>query len=585
MLELCEIAKVERREVKVFVGRTLVALDTDHIKQYVFATDRLKDIRGASSILDRLNRRVMEDEANRLFHDKAKVVYTNGGSGLFLIEGDEQAAEAFGRSVQKEYSRETEGGASISFAVQKLPDDINPWTDEKIRDYLKLLNHRLIQNKETPPHITTLATHPLMRPCDSCGIQYAEDKDEIDDADPADRDKRHCSVCLKKRKEDNRVKRGIKHLIEENIEPDSYIWREIIRQLRLLNYNLPDDTKRPSDFNELRGHSGGKDYLALIYADGNGMGKTISACSDLNAREQVAKRIDEAVYQALSAAIAKHMPVVPAGGERKSPMFPFDILLIGGDDIVIVTPAAYAMDVALTIAKQFYDRTKYVEDGTEMHHTLSVGIVLAPIKYPFGLLQDLAESTLKFAKQEGARQPRESAYGATRINFLVVAGSTSHDFKTVYAMLHNKHVSGQKDKAAFYATLRPYTVEDLEALLDAIRAGKQRSLGRTKLHQVREAVLKMNLTTSVGDFLAVLRNWRQKQREFVTGSVYTLAGRYQQQYSSLDNPGSLFPRVTYPWFVDKSGAYLTPLLDFVELYDFVAQEGGNGGEESRPYSD
>jgi hypothetical protein len=198
------------------------------------------------------------------------------------------------------------------------------------------------------------------------------------------------------------------------------------------------------------------------------------------------------------------------------------------------------------------------------------------------LLQELAESTLKFAKQEGARQQRESAYGATRINFLVVAGSTSHDFKTVYAMLHNRHVhvSGQKNEAAFYATLRPYTVEDLEALLNAIRLGKRQSLGRTKLHQVREAVLKMNLTTSVGDSLAVLRNWRQKQREFVVGQVYTLAGRYKEQHSSLDNPGSLFPRVTYPWFADGPTAYRTPLLDFVELYDFVVQEEGNSGEEA-----
>jgi hypothetical protein len=570
--------------VKVFVGQILVALDTNHIKQYVFATDRLKDIRGASSILDQLNRRVMEDEANHLFHDKATTVYTNGGSGLFLIEGDEQAAEAFGRSVQKKYSQKTKGGASISFAVQKLPDNINPWADEKIRDYLELLNYCLIQKKETPAHITTLATHPLMRPCESCGVQYAEGKDRSEDEDPIDQDKRYCSVCLTKRKEDSNVKNGIKYLIKErahleNVQSDSYIWQEVIRRLPL-SYDIPGGTERPSDFNKLRGLAGGKDYLALIYADGNGMGKTISACPDLNAREQVAKRIDNAVYQALSAAIAKHMPVVQANGDSP-PMFPFDILLIGGDDIVIVTPATYAMDVALTIAQQFHEYTKE-RDPEKKGHTLSVGVVLAPIKYPFGLLQDLAESTLKFAKQEGARQPRESAYGATRINFLVVAGSTSHDFKTVYAMLHNKHVrvSGQKDKATFYATLRPYTVEDLEALLKAIRAGKQRSLGRTKLHQVREAVLKMNLSTSVGDFLAVLRNWRQKQREFVTGSVYTLAGRYQEQHSSLDNPGSLFPRVTYPWFADGPTAYRTPLLDFVELYDFVAQEGGNGGEES-----
>jgi hypothetical protein len=42
-------------------GLSLVAFDTDHIKEYVFGTDRLKEIRGASSLLDRLNRREMEE--------------------------------------------------------------------------------------------------------------------------------------------------------------------------------------------------------------------------------------------------------------------------------------------------------------------------------------------------------------------------------------------------------------------------------------------------------------------------------------------------------------------------------------------
>lgn len=67
--------------------KSLVALDTDHIKQYVFATDKLKEIRGASSILDRLNREDME-KIVRQRDPGAKTIYANGGSGLFLISTD-----------------------------------------------------------------------------------------------------------------------------------------------------------------------------------------------------------------------------------------------------------------------------------------------------------------------------------------------------------------------------------------------------------------------------------------------------------------------------------------------------------------
>jgi hypothetical protein len=92
-------------------------------------------------------------------------------------------------------------------------------------------------------------------------------------------------------------------------------------------------------------------------------------------------------------------------------------------------------------------------------------------------------------------------------------------------------------------------------------------------------VLKMNLTTSVGESLAVLRNWRESQREFVYNHVYTLGGRYQERHKDTEKPGTLFPRVTFPWFADGDNVYRTSLLDFVELYDFVASEEDSGAED------
>ena len=157
---------------------------------------------------------------------------------------------------------------------------------------------------------------------------------------------------------------------------------------------------------------------------------------------------------------------------------------------------------------------------------------------------------------------------------MTVTGSTSHDFARVYGLLCNKkgHVSGCKEDVEFYATLRPYDIEQLTGLLNAIREGHKKGLGRTKLHQVREAVLKKNLTTSVQEGLMVLRNWREKQRSFVVRQVYEFVGRYQRQYSDPQNLATMFPRVTFPWFADGKDTYRTSLLDFVELYDFVAGE-------------
>src|SRR5260370_12211471 len=104
MLELHLKRKLLEAGGKAFVGKkSLVALDTDHIKQYVFATDKLKEIRGASSILDGLNRQEMRNIAAKF---QALPIYTNGGAGLFVVDAD--SARQFMLKIQKSYSKSSQ---------------------------------------------------------------------------------------------------------------------------------------------------------------------------------------------------------------------------------------------------------------------------------------------------------------------------------------------------------------------------------------------------------------------------------------------------------------------------------------------
>jgi CRISPR/Cas system-associated protein Cas10 (large subunit of type III CRISPR-Cas system) len=584
------------------VWKSLVALDTDHIKGYVFGTDKLKEIRGASSILDRLNR----EEMNRIVHEAdpgAKTIYANGGSGLFLVASDK--VDKIKQQINSEFYSLTFGGATVTFAVQDIPDSIDDHKHADIGDVLELLRYQLREEKEsrlTHDHIG-LSSHAFMRTCDSCGMRYAEVRDKDEGQDPALQGNRYCKICYEKRIEDDAVKASIKDLVSRK-KPgkSSPLWEKIIEILLKADYQLPEGTNRPDDFNVFHNFGEAKDYIGLIYADANNMGDEIKNLRTLERLKSFADKVDLSIYQAVCDAIQKHLPVrqlpeqkqhdpTKSSDNSNSPkwVFPFDILLLGGDDLVMVTPASSAMDVALTTAKRFNELTKgWGPEGKG--YTLSVGVILAPIKYPFGLLQDLAETTLKAAKQKRGKQEKQeekkgqkepTAFGDTSINFMVVSGNTSHDFDKVYKQLQNKDVqnNGYDSKVNLYATLRPYTVEELDILLDAIRDGRNKSLGRTKLHQVREAVLKMNLTTSVGESLAVLRNWKQSQREFVYNHVYKLGSRYQEWHQDSEKPGTLFPRVTFPWFADGDNAYRTSLLDFVELYDFVTSEKDSGTED------
>ncbi len=561
---------------------SLVALDVNHIKQYVFTTGKLKEIRGASSRLDRFNRHGMGQLAWQL-DAHVETIFANGGSGLFLMETAQ--AETFIKQMQQKCREMTGDAASVTCAIEKLPANAPENVDEMLRFHLKntltRLRYRLRMAKGYPSETLALTSHPFLRTCQSCGVLYAEDRDRTDAQDPGEEDDCFCQSCLFKCDEDMQVKKDILDYAPATLDKiRSPLWQKLLERLKELNYHFPTGVERPHDLNVFQGAA--KNYIGLIYADANGMGKMLDKIARLDQLKTFAEAIDNALYKAVGVAITHHLPIEKFGlvNPDKTPAFPFDILMLGGDDVIMVTPADVALQVAQTLATQFYTLTNVNATDETEKHTLSVGVVLAPIKYPFSLLLTLVEDTLKAAKKSGSNAgvSKASSYRETRINFMSVTGSISESFQRMHTSLTQKDTDIE-DSPVFYATVRPYTMEQFDFLLRAVREGNELGLGRTKLHQLREAILQKNLTTSVVDSLAVLNSWRTKQRNFVVRQIYEFEGKYRLHQYEENKPAALFPKVTFPWFADgtegKRERYRTLLLDFVELYDFVAQEEGD----------
>ena len=119
--------------------RNLVLLDTDHIKQYVFATDRLKEIRGASALLDELNRIDTENLAKEV-DPNAETVYANGGAGMFWVS-DENPAELINR-VRQQYREKTVTGSITGVSVPESLDKNEQHLLQHL--FLKASRHRLL---------------------------------------------------------------------------------------------------------------------------------------------------------------------------------------------------------------------------------------------------------------------------------------------------------------------------------------------------------------------------------------------------------------------------------------------------------
>lgn len=502
--------------------KELVSFDTDRIKSYVFATGKLKEIRGASTILDELNRIDMV----RIAQDfSAGKVYANGGSGMFVVDSED--VQDFIKSVQKLYREKTLTG-SISGASIKLPEEDN------IQPYLKNLAYRLRICKDSNPKSQSVVSHSYLRTCDSCGQQYAVDTVE---------DELLCRSCINKREKDEVIKEEIGKLIKSATKVDKRkLWHRLISDLHESEYPSLSDRRRPEDFSELGSISTPRNYMGLIYADGNNMGKQIEKIKDLERLTEFSESVDGAIYESVLSAIKQHLQ--PYSIEPG--VLPFDILLLGGDDLVMVTTADKVIDVAITVTEDFryFTETKYDEPLA-----LSIGVAIAHAKFPFGNFLSLAENALKFAKKEAAKRKlhgveRDSEKGL--INFIVVNTSSSLDFDDYY---QKELILDDCEK--FHRTLRPYNVDELKTLQNAIR--RLEGFPRNKLHRLREAVF-LGQNKSFLEGLTVLSRLKKEEKEELLDFLNYFA----------EGSGQSF----FPWF-NKGKEYFTPFLDLVELYNFI----------------
>lgn len=509
--------------------KVLVSFDTDRIKDYVFATGRLKEIRGASAILDELNRKYMIEKSREC---GAEAIYANGGSGMFTVP--ESSVDAFIEAVEKEYRLRTRTG-SITSAVAQLPPGFT--NQDNIQPHLQTLMYRLRVKKDKNAVHQPLLTHPFLRTCDSCGEAYASQS--VRDPEP----ELLCRSCEQKRKKNREIQTDIEGVVSGEAEEDlDYkLWHRLLGDLAREGYRMTGKD-RPQDFNDLGEMSEPANYMGLIYADGDSMGKVLERLPDLDAVKNFSEVVDDAIYQSVHEAIRTYLPA----GEK---YFPFDILMLGGDDLVMVTTADKVVEVSMKIAETFSELT---QKGLDERFTLSVGVAIAHASFPFSSLLNLAEQALKFSKKQAVKRRRHGQQITEGlINFIVVNNANSLDFDSYYEQTLTE------DDANICRTLRPYNLADLQYIIDTIRHLRKDNFPRGKLEGLRDAIFQSRNQSILEGLMFFNRTKDKKHRRLFKDFL---------EHFSTD---TLLPY--FPWF--KVGEdYYSPFLDLIDLYDFIESE-------------
>jgi len=155
----------------------LVVVGVPSIKNYVFGTDRLIEIRGASALLDYLNREKTETFIKEhLANSEIKRVFANGGSAQFIVTAKEKDLNRCMELLRGYFHNETKGGLRLVWGKAEFIDN----------NYKAALDKAFLESEraeqELPIGTTAMIHTGYLRECDSCsGIaskpqQYQDDQ-------------------------------------------------------------------------------------------------------------------------------------------------------------------------------------------------------------------------------------------------------------------------------------------------------------------------------------------------------------------------------------------------------------------------
>ncbi len=531
--------------------------DVDAIKTFVYETSALPEIRGGSEILTEL-----EEEIRELFPQNAPekdLIYCGGGGFLAVVPAGE--ADRLKREIERLYLERTKTAtitvvASDPMDRADLERGIFPH-DERTLNQLQgrgiaqdlLFSHfdAIVTNradrknfgelvaqltgklqeakrrKERAPFYETL---PIHQRCQSCGKRAAEERDEA--REPAEW---LCGLCSMKRRKGRGGKREF--LLR---------FRKWVREKK----GVEIIGKTPQDLDAL---AAGEGRIALLYADGNNMGDLLQRAKSLQEYRDISTALSTATEEALFAALWETF-----GSERLARnTLPFEIIALGGDDVVVIVPASAGWALAVNLLRGFESHTEIQKlqaafGGRGTRLTTSAGLAIADVKYPIRFLFDLAEGLLKEAKRL-AREKRTGTLCHLWLRAPVISEEAKVILKALYA----------RDEAARHLTARPYTVAQAERL-----SALARKLSHSPAAQRRTLAESLEKGVHVSLNYALYQVARSKEHKEDLRAAY-------EELGELVDGGTPAPEGFWFWR-RNAGGWQTALLDVLELIELEAHK-------------
>ncbi len=404
----------------------LTVLDTCSIQEYVFGTNNLRQITGASFLVERLlkvwvaellpepnNLRKIEQSWEPLcsVHIErdnlaAELVYAGGGNAVIIFNTLDRARD-FARKLTDRVVREAPGlklalAHSVSthrFAVNSsaMSDSREfDWEKNSIAEIYDSVLSELFMKKQNLPTASPLLGLGVTASCAYTGYPAVTHENE---ALPQLKDDWFQSDRLLSREIEAKLKAS---------EEAGIRLREYLGDIR--GYKLV------SDFNDI-GARGERSTMAVVHIDGNGMGTRFQDFGNQRRRDnrgwiQAMRNLSRDVQNVIQEATRKTVgllldsidPDGLIGGKVavKNSILPFRPVISGGDDVTFVCDGRLGLALTTAFLKELESRDRTLCDGKTLYARAGIAVVKThyPFSHAYRLAEELCASVKKRLKDE-----------------------------------------------------------------------------------------------------------------------------------------------------------------------------------------
>lgn len=541
--------------------------DVDAIKTYVYEAKGLPDIRGGSQILQDA-----EEAVKGLFGQGLSeecLIYCGGGGLLALVPASQ--ADEWRQKVQSLYLARTKAAtitvvASSPLGYVDISRGLRPYDEERVKslqgsgvaedllfshfgrekewgkrknfgELVAYLTGRLQQEKRCKVWGPFWEAFPVHQRCQACGKRAAEGQDTT--KEPPEW---LCGICREKRDAGRQERRKVLEEFQGWLQQKGGI--EKLGQM-------------PQDLDSLAGPEG---RIALIYADGNNVGDLLQRAPSPAAYRHLSQALSVAIQEALFQALRDTFKDTDF---TKGPL-PFEIIAVGGDDVVVMVRAGVAWALTVNLLHEFERHEKIqklMRESPSTRLSLSAGVAIADVKYPVRFLLNLAEGLLKEAKRL-ARDTKEGALCHLWLRAPVISERAADLLQEVY----------ERQDKSITLTARPYTLEQARRVLH--EAQRFSSIPASLRHSLAEALEK---GPSVSLNYALYEAARMERYGAVLQQGFVQLGKIIEPSVKTDE-GLWFWR---RWKKGSKDVWCTALLDVLELVELHAHTYSISMEQSK----